>query len=73
MSDAQTSEQRVGSVFGNRRMRSVSNRSRRRCFCGCKKRATHMGMDGEICLVTACELYIRRWVRDGIKTRKARS
>lgn len=68
-----TMKQTYGSVFGKRGMKPVSSRSRRRCFCGCKKRATHMGMNGEIGLVTACEMYIRRWVRDGIKTHTVRS
>lgn len=49
------------SVFGPRVMFPVESRSRRRCHCGCKKRATHTGRNNGIALVTGCELYIRRW------------
>lgn len=47
----------------------TDSRSRRRCHCGCKKRATYRGMANGVCLAIGCELYIRRWVRDGIKAR----
>jgi hypothetical protein len=43
----------------------VNPRSRRRCYCGCKQRATHKGMANGICLTTACELGIQRWVKTG--------
>lgn len=43
----------------------VDPKSRRRCHCGCKRRATHRGMANGVCLTTACELAIRRWVRTG--------
>lgn len=39
--------------------------SRRRCHCGCKRRATHMGMANGIGLVTACQLAIARWIKTG--------
>jgi len=58
----------MGSVWGVRTMKPVGPTSRRRCFCGCGKRATHLGLGDGVGLVTACELYIRRWVRDGVKT-----
>ena len=61
------------SVFGPRAMIPVESTSRRRCHCGCKKRATHTGRNNGIALVTGCEMYIRRWVRDGIKARSARA
>ena len=45
----------------------VDPRSRRRCSCGCKRRATHRGMANGVCLTTGCELSIRRWVKTGSK------
>ena len=39
--------------------------SRRRCSCGCARRATHRGMANGVCLTTACELAIARWVKTG--------
>lgn len=39
--------------------------SRRRCYCGCKRRATRRGMANGVCLVTLCELAVRRWVKTG--------
>jgi hypothetical protein len=38
--------------------------SRRRCHCGCKGRATHLGMANGVCLANGCELSMRRWARD---------
>ena len=43
----------------------VASTSRRRCFCGCKRRATHRGVANGVTLIEACELRIARWVRDG--------
>jgi hypothetical protein len=43
----------------------VDSTSRRRCHCGCKRRATHRGMANGVALVTACELAVRRWVKTG--------
>lgn len=43
----------------------ADSKSRRRCHCGCKKRATHRGMANGVCLTMACELAIARWVRTG--------
>lgn len=48
-----------------RYMEPLPPKSRKRCGCGCKKRATHMGMANGVGLFRACELRIRRWVRDG--------
>lgn len=39
--------------------------SRRRCGCGCGRRATYRGMANGVCLTTACELAIARWVKTG--------
>lgn len=60
------------SEYGPRVRVPVPSESRRRCQCGCKTRATHTGRNNGIALVTGCEMYIRRWVRDGAKTRRRR-
>lgn len=39
--------------------------SRRRCHCGCGLRASHRGMANGVCLVLACELGVRRWIKTG--------
>lgn len=64
-------------VYGNselhaRYMQPVPPRSRRRCKCGCRKRATHIGMANGVGMVSACELYARRWIRDGDRARCAK-
>ncbi len=41
-------------------------RSRRRCSCGCGRRASHRGMANGVCLLSGCELSIRRWVKTGL-------
>ena len=48
----------------------VASTSRRRCDCGCQKRATHLGMANGVCLMIGCELYVRRWIRDGVKAHR---
>lgn len=40
-------------------------RKRRKCSCGCDQRATHRGMANGVCLMSGCELRVRRWIRDG--------
>ena len=45
--------------------------SRRRCSCGCKRRATHSGAANGICMVIGCELHVRRWLRSPIEAVKA--
>ena len=55
--------QRASDTDHVRYMEPVAARSRRRCQCGCKSRATHRGMANGITLVQACELVVRRWVR----------
>ena len=40
--------------------------SRRRCGCGCERRATHMGMANGLGMATGCELAIARWVKTGL-------
>ena len=46
-----------------RYMEPKPSTSRRRCQCGCKRRATHLGMVNGIGLCSGCELSIRRWVK----------
>jgi len=48
-----------------RYMELAPSASRRCCSCGCKRRATHIGMANGICLGMGCELSIRRWVKAG--------
>jgi len=43
----------------------VDSRHRRRCSCGCRQRETHRGMANGVALMSGCQLYVRRWVRDG--------
>jgi hypothetical protein len=56
---------RSGSVNGHRTLIQAPKTSRRRCYCGCGKRATHTGLGDGLALTLGCELSIRRWVRDG--------
>ena len=42
----------------------VDARSRRRCGCGCRRRATHRGMANGVCLTMGCDLSMRRWVKE---------
>jgi len=52
-------------AFTDRReMIAVMPRSRRRCHCGCGKRATHIGLANSMAMTRGCELYVRRWVKD---------
>lgn len=46
-------------------MVKAPSKSRQRCGCGCKQRATHVGMANGVALTSGCELRVRRWVRDG--------
>ena len=59
-----------GSVTEHQRyMGKADPKSRRRCCCGCKARATYLGMANCVCLTMGCELSVRRWVRDGFKNK----
>jgi len=41
-------------------------KTRRRCWCGCKQRATYAGFANGIALTAPlCELSVRRWVKSG--------
>jgi hypothetical protein len=42
----------------------IGRRGRRKCYCGCNRRATHLGMANGVALAHGCELQMRRWVRD---------
>lgn len=41
-----------------------SDRRRRNCSCGCKRRVTHRGFANGVCLMSGCEMAVFRWVRD---------
>ena len=54
-----------GSAFEHiRYVKPASPKSRRRCHCGCKQRATHLGMANGVCLLMGCELSMHRWVKN---------
>jgi len=41
-------------------------KTRRRCWCGCKTRATHTGFANGLAMTAPmCELAARRWVKTG--------
>jgi hypothetical protein len=44
-----------------RYMEPIPPSSRRRCHCGCKQRATHVGKCNGIALIDGCELRVARW------------
>lgn len=46
-------------------MELVNPRARGRCRCGCRRRATHIGMANGVGLAWGCEMSIARWVRSG--------
>lgn len=55
----------VGHANGDRSMVRVPS-MRRRCPCGCGHTSTHSGRGTNgVALMWGCELYVRRWVRDG--------
>lgn len=57
--------QRANAIEHVRYSQKISNpRSRRRCYCGCGKRATHLGMANGISLTMGCEMAMARWVKD---------
>jgi hypothetical protein len=62
-----------GSMLEHRRYSSPAPpRSRRRCHCGCKRRATHLGMANGLCLTMGCEFHVARWVRDPVAANRPR-
>lgn len=53
-----------GSARDHRRyVMPIDSRSRRRCNCGCGKRATHVGCANGLGMTSGCELSMRRWAR----------
>lgn len=51
-----------------RALKKIEGRKgRRKCHCGCGTRSTHIGTANGIALTSGCELFVRRWVRDGLK------
>jgi len=38
-----------------------------RCRCGCDRRASHLGLADGLCMISGCELTVRRWVRYGAR------
>ena len=56
-----------GSIHGNRSMTKAPPTCRYRCHCGCKTRASHIGMGDGVALMSGCEFHVRVWVRDGIE------
>ena len=38
-----------------------------RCHCGCDRRVSHLGLADGACMISGCELTVRRWVRDGAR------
>lgn len=36
-----------------------------KCACGCDTNKTHLGFANGVCLISGCEMRIRRWVKAG--------
>ena len=57
-----------GSAIGHQRVCQPwpkgRRRGRRRCYCGCGKLITHIATANGVCLMSNCELVVRRWVKD---------
>lgn len=56
---------RCGRSDMNRDFWEINGRLRRRCYCGCGRRATYTGGSNGVAMMHGCELSVRRWVRDG--------
>ena len=56
----------ANALTDQRRKVEASRRSRRRCDCGCGRRATHVGTANGIAMMSGCELQVARWVRDPV-------
>lgn len=54
------------SVYHHKRtIEPVESRSRARCWCGCKRRGTHVGKANGMCMTAPmCEMQARRWLRN---------
>lgn len=53
------------STLHKRYEQKTPSRSKQRCSCGCKQRATHMGMANGVVLMNGCQLTVKRWVKNG--------
>lgn len=42
---------------------TVDSKSRKRCSCGCGKRATHIGLANGVAMMSGCEMKVRRWAK----------
>lgn len=60
---------RMGSVSNVRYAQASPGTFRRRCRCGCKRRATHLGMANGVCLMSGCEFEVAYWVKHGYPPR----
>lgn len=55
----------ASSVSHVRYIQAIEGRKgRRKCYCGCGTRSTHLGMANGICLESGCEFSMRQWVKD---------
>lgn len=36
-----------------------------KCWCGCGTDKTHRGLANGVCLISGCEMAIRRWAKEG--------
>lgn len=55
---------RFGSQDGHRSARRLPSTSRRRCGCGCGRRATHAGLGDGVALMSGCEDLVDLWILD---------
>jgi len=54
----------IGGLEGQvRYVEPLPANARRRCSCGCERRATHQGMANGVALTAGCELSVRRWAK----------
>lgn len=59
------SERWADSEIHKREIVKLNPRRRKRCPCGCGTRATHGGTANGIGMMYGCELFVRRWVKQG--------
>ncbi|PPD12155.1 hypothetical protein [Methylophilus sp.] len=56
----------VGSAIDHQRyMMPVDPKRRRKCHCGCEKRATHRGMANGVCLITLFKFEDSAFIKKG--------
>ncbi len=56
--------QRASAIEHVRYAKPAPSKMRRRCHCGCKRRAAYIGCANGIALIHGCELEVSRWVKD---------